>query len=79
MLGANWQLLRLARLAKCPSFTLSTQNIKFTVLLICNENREFCVANLRFFPLKNTYFGVFVLNGLKEKDMCSQLESEFVL
>ena len=27
--GANWQLFRLERIAKCPYFTLSTQNIKF--------------------------------------------------
>ena len=24
------------------------------VLLICNEKKEICVANLSFFPLKNT-------------------------
>ena len=43
---------------------------KHQVLLICNENKEICVANLRikqrFYPLKNKYLGVFVLNGLSE-------------
>ena len=41
---------------------------KHQVLLIRNENKEICVANLmikyRFFPLKNKYFGTFVQNGL---------------
>ena len=41
---------------------------KHEVLLICNENKEICVADLMirqsFFPLKNKYFGVFILNGL---------------
>ena len=42
---------------------------KHQVLPICNENKEICVANLRikqrFYPLKNKYFGVFILNGFK--------------
>ena len=29
ILGANWQLFRLERIAKCSYFILSTQNIKF--------------------------------------------------
>ena len=29
ILGANWQLFRLERTAKCSYFILSTQNIKF--------------------------------------------------
>ena len=29
ILGANWQLLRLERIAKCSYFILCTQNIKF--------------------------------------------------
>ena len=29
ILGANWQLFRLERMAKCTYFILSTQNIKF--------------------------------------------------
>ena len=44
ILGANWQLFRLKRIAKCSYFILSTQNLKF--LLICNENKEISVANL---------------------------------
>ena len=43
ILGANWQLFRLERIAKCSYFILSTQN---KVLLICNENKEIYVANL---------------------------------
>ena len=43
ILGANWQLFRLQRIAKCSYFILSTQN---KVLLICNENKEIYVANL---------------------------------
>ena len=37
ILGANWQLFRLERIAKYLYFTLSTQH---QVLLICNENKE---------------------------------------
>ena len=60
ILGANWQLFRLERIAKW-----STQIIQ--VLLICSENTEISVANLMIglFPLGNKYFGVFALNGLK--------------
>ena len=29
ILGANWHLFRLKRIAKCSHFILSTQNIKF--------------------------------------------------
>ena len=29
ILGANWQLFQLERIAKCSYFILSTQNIKF--------------------------------------------------
>ena len=44
ILGANWQVFRLERIAKCSYFILSTQNIK---LLICNEYiKEIYVANL---------------------------------
>ena len=43
MLGVNWQLFRLEKIAKCSYFLLSTQN---KVLLICNENKEIDVANL---------------------------------
>ena len=56
ILGANWQLLRSERIAKCSYFILSTQNI----LLICNEDKEIYVANLMIqglFPLGNEYLG----------------------
>ena len=43
ILGANWQLFRLERIAKCSYFILSSQN---KVLLICDENKEIYVANL---------------------------------
>ena len=65
ILGANWLLFRLERIAKCSYFILSTQNIKFHwfvmkikfLLPIWWYNRD-------WFPLRNKYFGVFVLNGL---------------
>ena len=66
-LGANCQLFRLERISQM--FIFCFVYTKHQVLLICNENNEICVANLmikqRFFPLKNKYFGVFVLNGLR--------------
>ena len=34
LLGANWQLFRLERIAKCSYFNLSTQNIKFYWLVM---------------------------------------------
>ena len=37
ILGANWQLLRLERIAKCSKKIVYT---KHQVLLICNENKE---------------------------------------
>ena len=44
ILGANWQLIRLQRIAKCLySIFVYT---KHQVLLICNENKEISVANL---------------------------------
>ena len=64
ILGANWQLFRLERIAK---FSFNFVYAKHQVLLIYNENNEICVANLiqhRLFPLGNKYLGVFVLNGL---------------
>ena len=45
ILGANWQLFRLERIAKCSYFILSVDT-KHHVLLICNENKEIYVANL---------------------------------
>ena len=67
ILGANWQLFRLERSAKCSYFILSTQNIikfywfvmKINIYCIIKLATEICS-----FPLGNKYFGVFVLNGL---------------
>ena len=44
ILGANWQLFRLERIAKCSYFIFVYT--KHQVLLICNENKEIYVANL---------------------------------
>ena len=43
VLGANWQLFILERIAKCLYLILSKQ---IKVLLICDENKEIYVANL---------------------------------
>ena len=42
ILGANWQLFRLERIAKCSYFVYT----KHQVSLNCNENKEISVANL---------------------------------
>ena len=34
ILGANWQLFRLERMAKCSYFILSTQNVKFYLFVM---------------------------------------------
>ena len=44
ILGANLQLFRLERIAKCLCFYFVYT--KQQVLLICNENKEISVANL---------------------------------
>ena len=66
ILGANWQLFRLERIAKCSYFILSTQNIKFYWFVM--KIKKFLLPiwwyNRGSFPLGNKYFGVFVLNGL---------------
>ena len=66
ILGANWQRFRLERIAKCSDFILSTQNIKFYwfVMKIKKCLLPIWWCNRGSFPLGNTYFGVFVLNGL---------------
>ena len=67
LLGANWQLFRLERVAKCSYFILSTQNIKFYWFVL--KIKKFLLPiwwyNRGLFPLGNKYFGVFVLNGLR--------------
>ena len=67
ILGPNWQLLRLERIAKCSYFILSTQNIKFYwfVIKIKKSLLPIWWYNRGLFPLGNKYFGVFVLNGVK--------------
>ena len=68
ILGANWQLFRLERIAKCSYFILSTQNIKFYWFVM--KIKKFLLPIWWYhrgsFPLGNKYFGVFVLNGFKE-------------
>ena len=68
ILGANWQLFRLERIAKCSYFILSTQNIKFYWFVM--KIKKFLLPiwwyNRGLFPLGNKYFGVFVLNGLND-------------
>ena len=65
-LGANWQLFRLERIAKCSYFILSTQNIKFYWFVINIKKNLLPIwwYNKGSFPLGNKYFGVFILNGL---------------
>ena len=66
ILGANWQLFRLERIANCSYFILSTQNIKFYWFVM--KIKKFMLPiwwyNRGSFPLGNIYFGVFILNGL---------------
>ena len=66
IVGANWQLFRLERIAKCSYFILSTQNIKFYWFVM--KIKKFLLPiwwyNRGLFPLRNKYLGVFVLNGL---------------
>ena len=66
ILGANWQLFRLERIAKCSYFILSTQTIKFYwfVMKIKTFLLPIWWYNRGSFPVGNKYFGVFVLNGL---------------
>ena len=69
ILGANWQLFRLERIAKCSYFILSTQNIKFYWFV--TKIKTFVLPiwwwNRGLFSLGNKYFGVFkfILNGVK--------------
>ena len=66
--SSNWQLFRVERIAKCSYFILSTQNIKFYwfVMKIKTFLLPIWWYSRGLFPHKNKYFGVFVLNGLKE-------------
>ena len=62
ILGANWQLFRLERIAKCSYFILSTQNIKFHWIVM--KIKRFLLPiwwyNRDLFPLRNKYNVVFV-------------------
>ena len=66
ILGANWQLFRLERIAKCSYFILSTQNIKFHWIVM--KMKKFLLPiwwyNGDLFPLRNKYNVVLILNGL---------------
>ena len=69
ILGANWQLFRLERIAKCSYFILSVRHkkkIKFywSVMKINKFLLPIWWYNRGLFPLGNKYLGVFVLNGL---------------
>ena len=73
ILGANWQLFRLERIAKYAKFSyfiLSTQNIKFYWFVM--KMKKFLLPiwwyNRGLFPLGNKYFVVFVLNELKKEE-----------
>ena len=72
ILGANWQLFRLERIAKCSYFILSTQNIKFYWFVM--KIKKFLLPiwwyNRGSFSLGNNYFGVFILNGLILYALC---------
>ena len=66
ILGANLQLFRLERIAKCSYFILSTQNIKvhWTVMKIKKFLLPIWWYNIDLFPHSNKYNVVFILNGL---------------
>ena len=59
ILGANWQLFKLERIAKCSYFILSTENIKFYWFVM--KIKKFMLPiwwyNRGWFPLGNRYLG----------------------
>ena len=69
ILGANWQLFRLERIAKCSYISLSTQNIKcyWFVMKIKKFLLPIWWYNRGLFPLRNKYFGVFVWEDVWEE------------
>ena len=81
ILGANWQLFRMERIAKCSYFILSTQNIKFYWFVM--KIKKFLLPiwwyNSGLFPLGNEYFGVFVLNGDSAETKIWCLKSIFLM
>ena len=67
ILGANWQLFRLERIAKCSYFMLSTQNIKiyWFVMKIKKSLLPIWWYNRGLFLLGINMLKVFILNGLR--------------
>ena len=82
ILGANWQLFRLERIAKYSYFILSTRNIKFTDLSW--KIKKFMLpiwwCNRGWYPPGNKYLGpgVFVLNRLRHNFYVCMTLSGFV-
>ena len=76
ILGANWQLFRLERIAKCSYFMLSTQNI--TLYRFVTKLKKYLLPiwwyNRGLFPLGNKYFEVFVLNGLRKVEPVEMID-----
>ena len=71
ILGANWQLFRLERIAKCSYYILSTQNIKFYWFVM--KIKKFMLPiwwyNRGWFPLGNKYLGSSFWMGLSRIPM----------
>ena len=67
ILGTNWQLFRLERIAKCLYFICLCKTSSFTDLQWKKKKNLLPIwwYNRGLFPPGNKYFGVFVLNGLK--------------
>ena len=67
ILGANWQLFRLERIAKCSYFIVYTQNIKFYWFV--QKIKKFMLPiwwyNRGWFPLGNKYLGSSFWMGFK--------------
>ena len=59
ILGANWQLFSLEKIAKCSYLILSTQNIKFYLFVMKIKNFLLTIwwCNRGLFPVGNKYFG----------------------
>ena len=75
ILGANWQLFRLERIAKFSHFILSTQNIKFYWFVM--KIKKFMLPiwwyNRGWFPLGNKYLGsLFWMGYMDDCKACKQ-------
>ena len=68
ILGANWQLFRLERIAKCSYFILSTQNIEYYWFVM--KIKKFLLPiwwhNRGSFPLGNTISYTLLVHGIRE-------------